>query len=416
MKVFPLLALTLITLAPSSAWASPASDEADIANSLARQGCYDTAVMFYEKALRLNPNYGPAIAGRAAALKKLAKGGKSKKGKNEDFVAPSSAATKAAREKEVAAAKAAETAARNAENAARAKMQEENAARRAAQIAANEAKAKAQAEAAAAAAAAGKTTTASLNGKNKPGAKKSSLAAAKAKTETKPRVAVDVAKPIGKAVVENAKPKPAVTDAARAKPPAVATAKPKAEPKAALVAAAVAPVAEPKPAPAKPQAKPAEAKPRTIAQEDLAPASNPVSVASVPMSSSVPADPVSQPAQLQPVAVQQADQAPVKDQFDATHGSTNSTDASSAGSGSATTSIASSAIPSSVGSAPPVSSLSDSSSHAVADKVPTWLYGMAAGTFLLLIVLAIWWLSPTLMASRQLQNRLKGLERTRDER
>jgi hypothetical protein len=41
---------------------------------------------------------------------------------------------------------------------------------------------------------------------------------------------------------------------------------------------------------------------------------------------------------------------------------------------------------------------------------------MAVGTFLLLIVLAVWWLSPTLMASRQLQNRLKGLERTRDER
>jgi hypothetical protein len=76
----------------------------------------------------------------------------------------------------------------------------------------------------------------------------------------------------------------------------------------------------------------------------------------------------------------------------------------------------SSTIPSSVGSAPPMSSVSNDASHSGGEQVPTWLYGMAVGTFLLLIVLAIWWLSPTLMASRQLQNRLKGLERTRDER
>jgi len=58
LKLSPLLALAVFTLAPCGAWASPASDEADIANSLARQGCYDTAVMFYEKALRLNPGLG----------------------------------------------------------------------------------------------------------------------------------------------------------------------------------------------------------------------------------------------------------------------------------------------------------------------------------------------------------------------
>src|ERR1700710_685706 len=135
LKLSPLLALAVLTLAPCGAWASPASDEADIANSLARQGCYDTAVMFYEKALRLNPGFGPAIAGRAAALKKLkGGGGKSKKGKNDDVVPPTAsnkAAEKAAKAAELAAARAAETSARNAESAARAKSQEEAAAKRA---------------------------------------------------------------------------------------------------------------------------------------------------------------------------------------------------------------------------------------------------------------------------------------------
>ncbi|MBI2810234.1 MAG: hypothetical protein HYX67_05335 [Candidatus Melainabacteria bacterium] len=372
-----LLALVVVTLAPSGAWASPASDEADIANSLAKQGCYDTAVMFYEKALRLNPGFGPAIAGRAAALKRLKSGGKGKKGRNEDFVAtptaaPNKAAEKAAKAAELAAAKAAETAARNAESAARAKSQEEAAAKRAAQVAANAAKAaQAQAAAAAAASAKAKTAVATPNSKTKPGA------AAKAKpavaaVKPKPVVVVEPAKPKPVAVVEPAKPKPVAVEKPKQ---VVAAAKPKpaVETKPAVVAA-VAP-------PAKPVVT---AKPKPVAEE--IPQTKPIAVASI---HAAPNPDSSVLGTSRPAAIKSALQsAPVEH-----------------------------TIPSDVGSAPPMSSLSEDGSHpSIGDTVPTWLYGMAAGTFLLLIVLAIWWLSPTLTASRQLQNRLKGLERTRDER
>ncbi len=347
MKLSTLLALVVVTLAPSGAWASPASDEADIANSLAKQGCYDTAVMFYEKALRLNPGFGPAIAGRAAALKRLKSGGKGKKGRDDAATPPTAlnkVAEKAAKTAELAAVKAAENSARSAESAARARSQEEAAAKRTAQVAANAAKA-AQAQAAATAAAIAKAKTAAAAPKTKPGA------------AAKPKPAVAVGKP--KLVVAAAKPKPAP------------------ETKPTVVAAA----APPRPV--------APAQPKPVA--DLIPQAKPIAVASIGHAATNPVSSVlatSRPAATKPTA-------PASSQNSAVEHS----------------------IPSDVGSAPPLSSLgNDGSRPSIGDKVPTWLYGMAAGTFLLLIVLAIWWLSPTLTASRQLQNRLKGLERTRDER
>src|ERR1700728_2442635 len=69
----PLLATTLMLAAP--ALASPASEECDIANRLAHEGIWDSAVMFYDKSLALNPYYMPAIAGRAAALRHMHMGG-----------------------------------------------------------------------------------------------------------------------------------------------------------------------------------------------------------------------------------------------------------------------------------------------------------------------------------------------------
>jgi hypothetical protein len=64
-------------------------------------------------------------------------------------------------------------------------------------------------------------------------------------------------------------------------------------------------------------------------------------------------------------------------------------------------------------SAPPISMSAENpnSESSVDSHAPGWLIAMAIGTFALLLVLAVWWLSPTLAASRQLHDRLKGLER-----
>jgi hypothetical protein len=70
MKAVQLLIIaSLVSVSP--AIASEAGDKVDIANQLAREGIYDSALMFYEKALRINPNYMPALEGRANALRHL---------------------------------------------------------------------------------------------------------------------------------------------------------------------------------------------------------------------------------------------------------------------------------------------------------------------------------------------------------
>ncbi len=354
MKLFPLLALVVLGLAPCGAWASPASEEADIANSLARQGCYDTAVMFYEKALRLNPGFGPAIAGRAAALRKLAHPGsatpKAAKGKkprpNEDR-----AAETAARAKTLAA-----------EAAVRAQAQEANAAKRAAQVAAAAAKPKPVA------------------------------ATAPAKPKQAKQAAFATTKPKPIAAVTPPKPKPiAAVSAPKAKPVAAVTA---------LNQSPIAALTTPKPT-SKPVAVEAP-KPKPIA-----------AVAAIPTQShtgavSTPAKPLAAVAASKPVVESVA--AP----NDSTISSTRPAPRASVPHEYSSSSVA---VPSNVGSSPPMSAMSDDAARSAAsDKVPGWLIGMAIGTFLLLIVLAIWWLSPTLSASRQLHDRLKGLERTREER
>ncbi|HEY9775171.1 MAG TPA: hypothetical protein V6C81_15510 [Planktothrix sp.] len=70
-----LLTLSSALVLAAPVLASPASEECDIANRLAREGIWDSAVMFYEKALALNPYYMPALAGRAAALRHMHLGG-----------------------------------------------------------------------------------------------------------------------------------------------------------------------------------------------------------------------------------------------------------------------------------------------------------------------------------------------------
>jgi hypothetical protein len=62
-----------LTIGP--AWASPASDESAIGDQLSGQGLWDSALMFYNKALSINPAYAPAISGRANVLKHLKGGG-----------------------------------------------------------------------------------------------------------------------------------------------------------------------------------------------------------------------------------------------------------------------------------------------------------------------------------------------------
>ncbi len=371
MKLFPLLALVVLGLAPCGAWASPASEESDIANNLARQGCYDTAVMFYEKALRLNPGFGPAIAGRAAALRKLAHPGsamptKAAKGKKGARTNEERAAETAARAQAQAAESAARAKTLAAEAAVRAQAQEANAAKRAAQVAA----------AAAAAAAKPKPVAATAPAKSKQ-AKQAAVAAAK----PKPIAAVTPPKPKPIAAVSAPKAKPiADVTAANQTPPIAAVTAPKAKPVAALAA--------PKP---KPVAAVAAIPTQTHTDAVLTPA-KPLSV----VATVKPAvDHVSTPDPLG--ARRQAAPAP-RAQGDRSNSS-------------------SVAVPSNVGSAPPMSAMSDDSARSAAsDKVPGWLIGMAVGTFLLLVVLAISWLSPTLSASRQLHDRLKGLERTREER
>jgi len=70
MKAVQLLIIASL-ISTSPAFASEAGDKVDIANQLAREGIYDSALMFYEKALRINPNYMPALEGRANALRHL---------------------------------------------------------------------------------------------------------------------------------------------------------------------------------------------------------------------------------------------------------------------------------------------------------------------------------------------------------
>ena len=71
LRLIKLLTLLAAFSVSTAAWATTAQDEVDLANNLARQGCYDSAVIFYNKALQYSPGYGPAIAGRAAAAKKM---------------------------------------------------------------------------------------------------------------------------------------------------------------------------------------------------------------------------------------------------------------------------------------------------------------------------------------------------------
>lgn len=285
LKRIKLLLLALPFLLPPGVWATPASEEAEIGNSLARQGCYDTAVMFYEKALRLNPGYGPAISGRNAALRHL--------------LHP--------------------------------------------------------------------------NAKEKPPKPKKKEEKRPKKTETP--VAHKAPPEKHPVVASVAKPHVSAPPAQIAKPHAVAVAPPPKPPtvKAATVAPPVhSTLTKPHVSavvPAKPEQRPvAETAPMKPAVKPAVAVA--VTHPSVPATSEVRTHP-----------------------SNASH----------------------MAVPSDIGSAPPVST-SEAGAPAPEDKVPGWLIGMALSTFLLLVVLAVWWLSPTLSASRQLHDRLKGLERTRDER
>jgi len=58
-------------LAGCPSWADDARDKTDIANRLAKEGIYDSALLFYNKALQVNPGYAPALAGRAQALRRM---------------------------------------------------------------------------------------------------------------------------------------------------------------------------------------------------------------------------------------------------------------------------------------------------------------------------------------------------------
>ncbi|HEY9714772.1 MAG TPA: hypothetical protein V6C72_14990 [Chroococcales cyanobacterium] len=289
--------------------ATTAQDEVDLANKLAKQGCYDSAVIFYDKALSFTPGYGPAIAGRAAALRALKKGGKK-------AAATASASVDTAREA-VSAQDQKEQRERDQQRKAKERKHKEELARQKEELA--------------------KQKEASARQK------------ADQKTASLPPLKSEASKP----------------DKAKAQPPTVK------EPAAAHPgAAAMARHETTKPEPARPE--PWQSEP--VKQETVKP------------------EPPKQesPANLSPIRSESA------------------------------TSTARVSESSTAGAAPPLSNSGkphvEPGAYTSDDAVPGWLIGTAVVTFVLLIVLSAVWLTPSLSSSRQLHRRLKGLERSRDER
>ncbi|MGH9549346.1 MAG: hypothetical protein ACRD3W_08225 [Terriglobales bacterium] len=71
MKFTFLTIIVLSCLLQSPAWASPAGEQSQIGDKLAREGSWASAVGQYNKALEINPYYLPALSGKAAAMKHL---------------------------------------------------------------------------------------------------------------------------------------------------------------------------------------------------------------------------------------------------------------------------------------------------------------------------------------------------------
>lgn len=78
---YVLLVLVCVFVLAGPAWASPASEESAIGDSLVRNGSYSDAVLFYNKALKLNPDFEPAQYGKNYALRHMRGGGATKIGR-----------------------------------------------------------------------------------------------------------------------------------------------------------------------------------------------------------------------------------------------------------------------------------------------------------------------------------------------